>query len=172
MLRYTQLLAQEGGRSRPVDPEAHQSGMTVRAEDPVFIDSVFTLEGADRASGVRAEDPVLSSRVEPESVEAPLESGNVVAAHQRVADVKDSVAEAPRCLDEFVPRVGADDAVVQDAARLLKGAHGSKRRGAEVAGLVVDFVSERSKARLYIGHLLRSLSLFDQYVHVRSTAAR
>ena len=91
------------------------------------------LEVEDGALDVVVVDAALGAGVEAQQVELDLEGEHVVAAEGRLAQVEQAVAERVAGLHELAPRVGADDAVGQQAALLLKGEHGELRVRAEEA---------------------------------------
>ena len=64
-------------------------------------------------------------------VELHLKGQHVVAAERRLAQVEQAVAEGVAGLHQLAPRVGAHEAVDQQAALLLEGAHGERRARAE-----------------------------------------
>ena len=89
------------------------------------------LEVEDGALHLVVVDAAFGAGVEAQQVELDLKGQHVVAAERRFAQVEQAVAERVARFNELAPRVGAHDAVGQQAALLLEGAHGELRAGAE-----------------------------------------
>src|SRR3990170_1870551 len=81
MAQPFELFTQRPRRSRPLDPETGQRGVTGGAEDPVFGHPILLLETANRGVRVDAKDAVLAARVETDRVELVLELRDVVSSH-------------------------------------------------------------------------------------------
>jgi hypothetical protein len=69
--------------------------MTAATEYPVFRHPVLLLERAHAACGVGTEDAVAAACIEAERVQLRLKRHHVVAAHGRVLQIEDAIAQAP-----------------------------------------------------------------------------
>src|SRR5687767_8215699 len=134
-----------------VDAQTRERLVRDRSEDPVLGHAVFLLERAHRRSSVLPEDPVRSSRVEPERVELSLQRSDIVAAEWRLFQVQRAIPAAPRRFDEFAPRLGTDDPVGKDLPALLEDADRLASRRAEGSAVVVDMDPEGPQAHLNVG---------------------
>ena len=103
------------------------------ADDAVQRQACVALEIDDRALDIVVVHTALGAGVEAQQVELDLQGEDVVAAERRFAQVQEPVAELVPGLDQFSPRVGADDAVDDKAALLLERAHGELGAGPEEA---------------------------------------
>ena len=91
------------------------------------------LEVEHRALDLGVVHAALGAGVEAQQVELDLQGEDVVAAERRLAQIQEPVAELVPGLDELPPRVGAHDAVDDEAALLLERAHGQLGAGPEEA---------------------------------------
>ena len=114
---------------------AHRLELDQRAfaDDAVERQAGVALEIDDRALDLGVVHAALGAGVEAQQVELDLQGEDVVAAERRFAQVQEPVAELVSGLDQLSPRVGADDAVDDQAALLLERAHGELGAGPEEA---------------------------------------
>ena len=121
-----QLLLADRVRRAAGDPrtEKVQGAQRFRAADAVRVQPVLTLVGHQRVVGVQPEVAVDQAGVEPEILQPGLQGGDVVAVHRRAELMVQRAGAEPvrRLLQRTVGRL-ADDAVDQQPAVLLEGAH-------------------------------------------------
>jgi hypothetical protein len=114
-------------------PEQSQRPQRRRATHAVGDLGEVALEGPQRPLGLLVEDPTRPARVVAELEQPLLEGEDVVAAHRGGDEqCEHPVAEPPPGLAQLPVRGGADDAVGDEPAALLEGAHRVLERDVEM----------------------------------------
>ncbi len=106
------------------EPRKYKERNVSGPQMPSGIQPVLTLVGHQRVVGLQAEVPVDQAGVEPEILQPGLQGGDVVAVHRGAELMVQRAGAEPvgRLLQRAVGRL-ADDAVDQQPAVLLEGAH-------------------------------------------------
>ena len=120
------------------------------ADDAVGEQPGVALEVEHGALHVVVVHAALGAGVEAQQVELDLQGEHVVAAERRFLEVQQAVAQGVAGLDQLAPGVGADDAVREQAALLLEGAHRDLGTRSEEAvhALAAQLVPVPAQARL------------------------
>jgi hypothetical protein len=112
--------------------EAVKGAKSHRTTQTISRNPQVSLEFFEAAFGIGTEDPIDTTRVEPQVVQSVLQRGDVVTVlHVPGAVAEDAVTERPPGTVEATPGGGSDDAVGNQAALLLEGANGSLDVGVE-----------------------------------------
>jgi hypothetical protein len=121
-----------------------QLSESYRATDPVCHETEVALELGKGSMSAVAEDPVDTTRIEPEPAQPLLHLGDVVSVQHRAATVQKPVPQAEAGFDEARPCLVVTDAVNPKAALGLESLHGLRGRGTVGSQAVLSMAESES----------------------------
>ena len=102
--------------------------------NPVFGHSSVVLEVEQSPQGVRSEDPIDVTGIEPDGVQTPLQLGDVIAVEHRHPVIELSIAQHESGIDQSAPRLAPDQSIDGQTLRLLEEPNGGLGARSEIAG--------------------------------------